>query len=92
MTTAHQVNPVVISIEVIVLDLVLENRVNMMTTAHQENLVVVLMEHAPQNVNSVPLIDNVDQTKPVAVMMKVILANVLDLVLENRVTFIPTAH
>jgi hypothetical protein len=64
----------------------------MMTTAHQENLVVVLMEHAPQNVNSVPLIDNVDQTKPVAVMMKVILANVLDLVLENRVTFIPTAH
>ena len=53
---------------------------------------MVLMEHAPQNVNSVPLIDNVDQTKPVAVTMKVILANVLDLVLENRVTFIPTAH
>jgi hypothetical protein len=50
MTTAHQVNPVVISIEVIVLDLVLENRVNMMTTAHQENLVVIVVKTLLANV------------------------------------------
>jgi hypothetical protein len=50
MTTVHQVNTVVIVIKVPsanVLDLVLENRVNMIPTADQVNIVVDLMEHVP---------------------------------------------
>ena len=89
-STAHQVNIVVIVVKVVlanVLDPVLENCVNMIPNVDQMNIVVVLMEHVLQIVleNSVHLTDTVHQVKSVVALGKTLLANVLDLVLENHV-------
>ena len=58
------------------------------------NLAVVLMEHVSQlaSDNFVPLIDTAHQVNLVAILIKVLLANVLDLVLENLVNMITIAN
>ena len=76
MSPAHQVNIVVILVEIIlanVLDLVLVNRVNLITIVEQVNIVVVLMEHVPQNVlgNFVLVVVTAHQVNIVVVVINV---------------------
>ncbi len=76
MSPAHQVNIVVILVEIIlanVLDLVLVNRVNLIPTVVQVNIVVVLMEHVPQNVleNFVLVVVTAHQVNIVVVVINV---------------------
>ena len=92
--TAHQVKPVVISIEVevLVLDLVLENRVILLSTVRLVNFVVVIV-NVPYIVleNLVSLIGIVQGVNHVVIALEVEQL-VLDLVLENRVLVIRSAH